>query len=1451
MSVEPPQPDDRDDAASLPEAGTAPPAETPADRAGSHELPSPEELLSRLDEVMTLDRARLRAKIRNLQRIARHHDHRGVPTAQILTLAHEIERARARVTQRRLQLPRPTYPGDLPVVARRDDIARAIAEHQVVVVCGATGSGKTTQLPKICLEVGRGVRGLIGHTQPRRIAARSVAQRIATELGTSVGRGVGFKVRFTDQVSERTYVKLMTDGILLAETQGDQALSAYDTLIIDEAHERSLNIDFLLGYLRQLLPHRPDLKVIITSATIAPRQFAEFFAQAGKPEPPVIEVSGRTYPVEVRYRPLIADEEDQEDRDLTQGVLDAVDELAKEPKPPGMPSGTTPDVLVFLPGEREIRETAEALRKHHPRGTEIVPLYGRLSAEDQQKIFEGHAQRRVVLATNVAETSLTVPGIVYVVDSGLARISRYSPRVKVQRLPIEAISRASAAQRAGRCGRVCPGVCLRLYGQSDHDARAEFTEPEILRTNLASVILQMKALRLGDIEDFPFLVPPDPRNVRDGYDTLLEIGALEGGGLRADLTAIGARLARLPVDPRIGRIIIASEAERCVPEALIVASALSVQDPRDRPIDKQAAADEAHATFRHERSDFMTLLNLWREYHKQEDKLSGGGLKKWCREKFISHVRMREWQDVHRQLHELVSDMGVRVERRVAIKDIYDPLHRALLTGFLSSIGRKSTVNPGEYQGARSTTFSIFPGSTLFKSTPKWVVAAEIVRTTRTYARTVASVNPAWIEAAAQHLVKRTYTEPHWDAETAQAMAYETVSLYGLELTTRRRVPYGHVNPDQSRTIFIQHALVNGEYLTPGTFFEHNHTLAKGIKNLESRARSSDLLADNTARFSFYDKRVPGEITSGPEFETWRRRAEARAPDLLHMQKQDLLAPGAVEPTVEQFPDTLEIAGRTLRLTYVHDVGSPDDGVTLTVPESALLAIPASALEERVHWLVPGMLEEKLTALIRALPKHIRTTLVPAPEIARAAAARMAFAGGDLFEMFTDAIRAGGGQYVPVTEWRAASAALPPHLKMLVRVLDDHATADGKPPVVISKSRDLEGLRVEVQKRAADLLSRLPTGPFNRAGVATWVGEFEDLPDTVRVEIVGATFDLTPALVDEGRAGEVSVRLFKDADRAREAHRLGVRKLLALQVSKEASSLIETTPGIERLGLLFAPLAAVSGPMESVKPVGKGGGPVARVTTKDLFADLGALTAALAFDESLGVPPGKAAPRAAELVRSKAAFEAQIDWGWDRLGWAGRQAVAIAEAVLGSYQRITLALADAPRSPAWDNAAIDIRSQLAHLAFARMFAPGGGERGRGAASIPPAQMVHLPRYFAAIERRIEKLRVGITQTASDAALRDAKALQTVWLFWNAYLTRLDQAPREDGTAAGAAARRAVVDAPALAALRWMIEELRVSLFAQELGVRTVEGTGGMTISPPKMEKWWWERVVGREPPKAG
>ena len=881
-------------------------------------------------------------------------------------------------------LPPITYPEDLPVSGRREEIAKALMDNQVIIVSGETGSGKTTQLPKICLELGRGQKGLIGHTQPRRIAASSTAKRIAQELGTPLGETVGFKVRFADTLTKGASVKLMTDGILLAETQTDPLLKNYDTIIIDEAHERSLNIDFLLGYLKQLLPRRPDLKIIITSATIDAERFARHFGTPEKPAP-VIEVSGRLYQVEVRYRPVEREQvampgaanpdkpgqrtanvrvAAREKRDLMDAVVDGVEELCR------IGSG---DVLVFLPGEREIRDCAEALRKHHPPHVEILPLFARLSAEEQERVFKTSNARRIVLATNVAETSLTVPGIRYVVDAGLARVKRYSYRNKVEQLQVEPIAQSAANQRAGRCGRVADGVCIRLYEEQDYLLRPKFTEPEILRSSLAAVILRMKSLHLTDVETFPFIEPPLARAVADGYQLLQELGAVDEVN---KLTPLGNKLAKLPLDPRVGRMILAALDNACLTEVLIVASALSVQDPRDRPMEHQQAADEAHKKFADEKSEFLSYLKIWRWFESAiEHKKTNRQLQDNCRTNFLSQMRLREWRDVHSQLLTIVREQGWRLNEAPAT---YDNLHMALLTGLLGNIGFKGEDEPGAgYLGARGIKFHIWPGSSLLKKPGKWIMAAELVDTTRLYARCVAQIQPEWLEKVGEHLLKKSWGEPRWEKRSAQVTASERATLYGLVVYSQRRINYGNFNLPEAREIFIRDALVGGDFDTRAPFFAHNHKLIKDIENLEHKSRRLDVLVDDELIAAFYDQLLPADVCNGAGFEKWHKEATRDNPKLLYLNREELMRHEAAGVTTDLFPKTMSVTGLEMGLTYHFEPGSVRDGVTLAVPLYALNQLS----RERCEWLVPGMLKEKVHLLLKSLPQKLRRHCVPLPDL--------------------------------------------------------------------------------------------------------------------------------------------------------------------------------------------------------------------------------------------------------------------------------------------------------------------------------------------------------------------------------------------------------------------------------------------------------------------------------------
>lgn len=1076
--------------------------------------PTVRELRRRLDELTIRDAARFRRRLQNL---------RGAKPEKLQQLAKQVVAAESLVAARQSAVPTIGYP-DLPITARRQEIAAAILEHQVIIVAGETGSGKTTQLPKICLDAGRGVRGTIGHTQPRRLAARTVAQRIADELHSPLGDVVGYTVRFTDQVSDRTLIKLMTDGILLAEIQRDRRLLQYDTLILDEAHERSLNIDFLLGYLRELLPRRPELKVIVTSATIEPQRFAAHFGGA-----PIVEVSGRTYPVQVRYRPLevpvsVDAQEDPDDpdhevvrtesRDEIEAIADAIDEL--EAEPPG-------DVLVFLSGEREIRDTAEALAglKH----TEVLPLYARLPTAEQQKVFTPHTGRRVVLATNVAETSLTVPGIRYVVDPGNARISRYSRRLKVQRLPIEPISQASAAQRAGRCGRVAPGVCIRLYSEDDFEARPRYTEPEILRTNLASVILQMAALQLGDIENFPFLDPPDRRSIRDGVQLLQELGAFDQQGAITDL---GRRLARLPLDPRLGRMILQADTEGCVREILVLAAALTIPDPRERPLDREEAARQSHARFADEHSDFVTYLNLWRYLRDQRKELSGSAFRRMCRKEFLHYLRIREWQDLVGQLRSIARDLGI-----VESDDPADPsqVHAALLAGLLSHVGMRRE-DAREYLGARNAKFVLTPGSVLSKRPPQWVVAAELVETSRLYGRTAARIQPEIVERVAGELVQRTYSEPHWDAKRGEVLAYERVTLYGLPLVARRTVGYAKVEPAVARELFIRHALVEGDWHTRHHFFRDNALLRAELEELEERARRRDLLIGDDDLYALYDARIPAEVVSARHFDGWWKKQRHRTPELLTFSRDDLLRTDE-RAVGEDRPDTWRTGDAALALTYRFEPGATDDGVTVHIPIDVLARLGG----DEFVWQVPALREELVTALIRSLPKDLRRNFVPAPDTARAVLAGIDAGGEPLLPALQRELRRRTGVVVPVDAFELEK--LPAHLRVTFAV----ESADG---TEVARGKDLHALQERLAAPARQAVADAVAGELERTGLRSWPEEMPELPRVVERVVDGRSVRGFPAFVDAGTA--VDVRVFTSAVEQGSAMGPGLRRLIRLSV---------------------------------------------------------------------------------------------------------------------------------------------------------------------------------------------------------------------------------------------------------------------------------------------------------------
>lgn len=1267
-------------------------------------------------------------------------------------------------------IPAVTYPEDLPVSARRQEIARAIANHQVVIVSGETGSGKTTQLPKICLELGRGRQKMIGHTQPRRLAATSVAKRIAEELNTPMGEVVGYQVRFNDRTGPNASIKLMTDGILLAESQRDPLLRRYDTIIIDEAHERSLNIDFLLGYLKQLLPRRPDLKVIITSATIDAERFARHFAASEDKPAPVIEVSGRLYPVEIRYRPVREEAgpdeapaagkpgrermSGDEERDLIDAIVDAVDECARHG--PG-------DVLVFLPGEREIRESAEALRKRHPAGTEVLPLYARLSQAEQEQIFHPRTNaRRIVLATNVAETSLTVPGIRFVVDSGLARIKRYSWRNKVEQLRIEPISRASANQRAGRCGRVGPGVCIRLYDELDFNNRAPFTDPEVLRSSLASVILRMKSLKLDDIEQFPFVEAPPGRAVADGYHLLQELGAIEmasASGEEADgartgasfaLTRSGQELAKLPVDPRIGRMILAAREQQCLAEMLIIASALSVQDPRDRPMQEREAAEAAHAKFGDDKSEFISFLKLWRWYGEQvQHKASQRKLVALLRQNFLSPIRLREWHDVHTQLAALVGEQGWRVNQTEAT---YEQLHLALLSGLLGNIGFKSDEG-GHYQGAREIRFHIHPGSRLVKKAGRWIVAAELVETTRLYARCVARIEPPWLEKVGAHLIRRNWSDPRWEKKAGQVVANERATLYGLVIYAGRRIHYGRVNPAHARELFIRQALVPGEIDTRLAFVAHNRKLIAGIEKLEHQTRRPDILVDDELIYAFYDRQLPEGISQTATLEKWVSGLDKAAAAQLMLTRDELMRHEAAGVTTDVFPKKVEWQGVSMALDYHFEPGSARDGVTLSVPLFALNQIDPA----RCEWLVPGMLKEKVHLLLKSLPQKLRRHCVPLPDYAAGFYERWFDRLGDPQQGLVDAIIADMWDRVQV---RPAVGdfkleTLSAHLFMNFRVVDEHGR-------MLAAGRNLAQLRAEFGKQAQATFQQLAASDTQVAqalaheNLTSW--SFGPLPEIMEIKRRGQSVIGYPALVDRGAHCDLDV--FDDPDEARKHHRAGLLKLFRLGLREQVKFLEKNLTDLTRISMLYMTL----GTQEELR---------------DQIVDCALGQACLAEPWPV----------------NEQQFEARRAEGKGRLGLLAQEVARLAGAVLTEYAAVQRKL---PQAKPHATAYADLQAQLGAL-MPKWFIR----------DTPYAQLAHFPRYLKAVQARIDKLR-------ADPA-RDAKLVAEM-------APLLTQYQRARSALKGA-------PDPRLDEFRWLLEELRVALFAQEL--RTP-----MPVSVKRLMKSW-------------
>lgn len=1250
-----------------------------------------------------------------------------------------LEASCAQVTQRRDSWPRWDYP-DLPVSEQRETIKKALSEHQVVVIAGETGSGKTTQLPKICLELGLGARGLIGHTQPRRLAARSVAERVAEELSVPLGEQVGYQVRFQDQRSERTLIKLMTDGILLAETQRDPYLNAYEVLIIDEAHERSLNIDFLLGYIKRILPKRPDLKVIITSATIDVERFAAHFNQA-----PVIQVSGRTYPVEMVYRPLVRDDPDSEDLTQQEGVAQVLREIQQLERERGWQHGPR-DVLVFLSGEREIRELAHFLRRQQGAGQlkemEILPLYARLPATEQHKVFHLAAHRRVILSTNVAETSLTVPGIRYVIDTGVARMSRYSYRAGVQRLPIEPIARASARQRAGRCGRITEGVCFRLYSEEDYLARPEFTEPEIRRTNLAAVILQLLALRLGHIEDFPFVEAPDPRFIKDGLRLLFELGAVDQ---QQQLTSIGRQMARLPIDPRLAKMLLQAHQMGSLHEVLILVSVLNLQDPRERPAEKQQAADQAHSEWKDEESDFVALLNLWQGYEQLRQDLSSNQLRKESQKRFLSFMRMREWRDTHRQLKLVCKEMGLVENTQPAN---YAAIHQALLAGLLSHLGFLQENK--EYLGARQKRFFIHPSSKISKKPPKWIMAYELVETSRLYARLVAKIDPLWAEPLAAHLVKKSHSDPHWEKKAARVVALEKVLLFGLPLVQQRKVDYGAINPVEAREIFIRSALVEGEYATRAPFMRHNQALLNEVSELEDKARKRDILVDDQLLYDFYDQRLPEIMHRGVDFEQWQRQQPAQH---LFLTKEYLLARNADEVTEVAFPDQLVWEGIAWPLSYHFAPGEEDDGVSLTLPAAMLNQLP----EARLEWLVPGLLEEKCMTLMRGLPKQWRKNFVPLPNYLQAALEALTADAIPLGDALGHFFYRTTGIKIPAELWSAV--ALPAHLQMNFKVVD----AKGR---LLGQGRDLTALRQRFAHEAAAHTQALDQQGLNTSGHQAW--DWDTLPAKIEQSQAGITLQAFPALVDEGSS--VGIQLFDTQAKAEQSYLKGLVRLMRFSLPQKEKYLSSQLPGWSELSLMFTKI----GPRQALLD------DLLDTSLRQTFSDQPPSAwprTARDWQDWLDTYAPLWVAQATELAQqARAALSAQVPLAAQL---KGKMPLAVAL----SYQ--------------------DVRQQLA-----RLFYPGFlWDAGRW--------IQHYPRYLRAISLRLEK--------AARDPRRDQHCAQEIEGLWQAWEARYQQAQQQGQVS------QALLD------YRWLLEEYRVSLYAQQLGT-------SQPVSDKRLKQLWKEAL---------
>ena len=1285
-------------------------------RTVKHEFtPLQQSLFSQLIDIMLVDKRRLSARIHGIGKIKSQEAQQAVADE----IQQQIEQARVRVESRKSAVQNPiVFPESLPVSQRKAEIEKLLSEHQVIVVAGETGSGKTTQLPKMCLELGLGNLGTIGHTQPRRIAARSVAARIAEELQTELGDLVGYKVRFNDQISDNTQIKLMTDGILLAEIQTDRFLNQYSCLIIDEAHERSLNNDFILGYLKQLLPRRPDLKVIITSATIDVERFSKHFNNA-----PIIEVSGRTYPVEARYRP-VAEEDDQ---DQLQGILNAVDELQAEGRG---------DILIFMNGEREIRDTAEALQKQNLKHTEILPLFARLSAQEQNKIFHPSGLNRIVLATNVAETSLTVPGIKYVIDPGTARISRYSYRTKVQRLPIEPISQASANQRKGRCGRVSEGICIRLYSEEDFNNRPEFTDPEILRTNLASVILQMTALGLDDIEAFPFVDAPDKRHIQDGVKLLEELGAFETvqtkSGEKRRLTTIGRQLAQLPVDPRLAKMLLSAVDFGSVYEVMIIVSALSIQDPRERPTDKQQASDEKHRRFADKKSDFLAFLNLWNYVQEQQKALTKNQFRRQCQKDFLNYLRIREWQDIYQQIRFAVREMGLPINSERAE---YQQIHTALLSGLLSHIGLKEAEKQ-QYLGARNAHFAIFPNSVLLKKQPKWVMAAELVETSKLWGRMVAEIEPEWIEPLAEHLTKKSYSEPRWSKSRGAVIADEKVSLYGVPIVAARPVNYGSIDPTVSREIFIQSALVEGDWNTKHKFFKQNQQLIREVEELEHKSRRRDILVDERTLFEFYDQRIGTDVVSQKHFDTWWKKAEKQDPELLNFERSFLINDDAEQVSKLDFPNFWHQGNLKLKLTYQFEPGTDADGVTVHIPLPLLNQVEMTGFD----WQIPGLREELVIALIKSLPKSYRRNFVPAPNYAQAFLGRAVPLEKPLLDTLIYELRRMTGVTVEAEHWHWEQ--IPSHLKMTFRVVDEN----GKK---IAESMNLDELKFSLKDRVQESISAVADDGIEQSGLHIW--SFAELPQCYEQKQRGFSVKAFPAIVDEKDA--VGIKLFETEFEQAVAMQQGLRRLLLLNVPSPIKYLHEKLPNKAKLGLYFTPFGRVLDLIDDC---------IACAVDK-LIADFGG------------------------FVWNEEGFNKLRDFVRENVNEVTVDIAQKVEQILTLTHQLNQRL-KGKMDFTMAFALSDMKSQISGLIYQGFVQKSGY-----------ARLPDLLRYLQAIDKRMDKLAQDVN--------RDRAAMLRVEQVQQAYQQLLAKLPKS----------KPISDE--VAEIRYMIEELRVSLFAQQLGTK--------------------------------